>query len=258
MSARTDDNLIRDFVTKDISGAIEDFEISKKVKHAGLKGKAREIFIQKLFRSLLSHDFRFGSGTITDRYGTQARETDVILYCPEILPARDADEATGYFPLEACIYTIEVKSKVTSEEISDAIKKGQALDKLDTVYFTNRGPGSTRPITALFGFSSDLKSPTNEEFKRFRSLIDKAGRDRFGFPPIRVFCVVGRGYWYFAPDKIDGNQVDWFSSGTRGKHPEVRALISGMINTIRNEKLNRYGLPFGYYLLDDAPRIPHP
>jgi hypothetical protein len=72
------DNLIRDFVTQDISAALESFEITKKVEHQGLKGKAREIFVQRLFESLLSHDFR-------------SRETDVILYCPEIMPARDPD-----------------------------------------------------------------------------------------------------------------------------------------------------------------------
>jgi hypothetical protein len=73
MNAKPVDNLIRDFITQDISAALESFEITKKVEHQGLKGKAREIFVQKLFRSLLSHDFRFGSGTITDRYGKQAR-----------------------------------------------------------------------------------------------------------------------------------------------------------------------------------------
>ena len=28
-----------------------------------------------------------------------------------------------------------------------------------------------------------------------------------------------------------------------------------MLNTIRSEKLRRYGLPFGYYLLDYEPTI---
>src|SRR6266508_4002978 len=253
------DNLIREFVMQDISAALESFEITKKVEHQGLKGKAREIFVQKLFESLLSHDFRFGSGTITDRHGKQARETDVILYCPEIMPARDPDEAAGYFPVEACIYTIEVKSTVSKAEISDAIKKGQALDQLESIFFSNRGPASTRPITVLFGFSSDLKSGPDQEFNRFRSMINEAGLNRFGLPSVRVFCIVGKGYWYFAPGNVDGKDGHyWFSSGATGEHPEMRALISGMINTIRSEKLARYGLPFGSYLLDEGPRIPHP
>jgi Domain of unknown function (DUF6602) len=235
------DNLIRDFVTQDISAALESFEITKKVEHQGLKGKAREIFVQRLFESLLSHDFR-------------SRETDVILYCPEIMPARDPDEAAGYFPVEACIYTIEVKSTVSKAEISDAIKKGQALDQLESI-----GPASTRPITVLFGFSSDLKSGPDQEFNRFRSMINEAGLNRFGLPSVRVFCVVGKGYWYFARGNVDGKDgLYWFSSGATGEHPEMRALISGMINTIRSEKLARYGLPFGSYLLDEGPRIPHP
>ena len=98
------DNLIRDFIRRDIAGAIEAFEITKKIEHQGLKGKAREIFVQKLFKSLLSADFKFGSGVITDRHGNQAKETDVILYCPEIMPSRDADEATGIFPRSLMAY----------------------------------------------------------------------------------------------------------------------------------------------------------
>jgi hypothetical protein len=48
MNAKPVDNLIRDFITQDISAALESFEITKKVEHQGLKGKAREIFVQKL------------------------------------------------------------------------------------------------------------------------------------------------------------------------------------------------------------------
>jgi hypothetical protein len=133
------DNLLRDLIIGDIAAAMESFEITKRIEHQGLKGKAREIFVKKLFQKLISDDFQFGSGIITDRYGKQARETDVVLHCPEIMPATDAREAAGYFPVESCIYAIEVKSTVTSQEIEDAIKKGQALEALDPLYFTERG-----------------------------------------------------------------------------------------------------------------------
>ena len=130
------DNLLRTLIIKDIESAMKEFEITRKIEHKGLKGKAREIFVKKLFEKLVSSDFQFGSGIITDRYGKQANETDVILHCPEVMPARDAREAVGYFPIESCIYAIEVKSTVTAQEIDDAIKKGQALDALESVYVT--------------------------------------------------------------------------------------------------------------------------
>ena len=250
------DNLIRNFILQDIAIAMNSFELTKDIEHQGLKGKAREIFVEKLFRSLLSEDFRFGSGVITDRYGKQAKETDVILHCQEVLPARDATEAVGYFPIESCIYTIEVKSTVTKQEIEDAIRKGQALDALECIFFTNLGPISTRPITVLFGFSSDLKSGPKEEFQRFKAVIDAAGLGRFGVPPIRVLCIAGKGYWYV---EAAGNlhTMQWKRTTDSGQYQysEILSLIAGMLNTVRGEKLRRYGLPFGHYLLDDAPSL---
>jgi len=233
---------------------MDSFERTRAVEHQGLKGKAREIFVKRLFQSLLSSDFQFGSGVITDRLGNQAKETDVILHCPEILPARDAREAVGYFPIESCIYAIEVKSVVTSKEIEDAIKKGQALDNLDSIYYTNNGPLSTRPITALFGFSSDLRSGPKEEFQRFKSLVNAAGIGRFGAPPIRVLCVAGKGYWYYGKAN-NSPTIQWHRTTDSGQYQyaEILSLIAGILNSIRLEKHQRYGLPFGHYLLNDAP-----
>jgi hypothetical protein len=240
-------NLIRDFVTRDVSKAIESYKLAASLKHQGLKGKAREIFVQQLFRPLLSADFGLGSGTITDKYGNQSGETDVVLYCPEIMPPIDAKEPAGYFPIEACIYAFEVKSVVTAAELKDAIKKAQAIDRLESIHFTNRGPASTRPIVTLFGFSSDLKSGPEKEFARFKALIDVAGPNKFGLPSIRVFCVVGKGYWFW--------NNGWHRLGIETKHAEVLGLVAGVLNSIRAEKQNRYGLPFGHYILDDAPII---
>jgi hypothetical protein len=245
-------NLIRNFIRNDIAAAIRSFETTKRVKHRGLKGAAREIFVEKLFRSLLSDDFRLGHGVITDIAGKQARETDVILYCPEVMPAHSADEAVGYFPIEACIYTIEVKSKITAAEIKDAIKKGMALAVLDSMHHSHLPSISTRPITALFAFSSDLKSDGDAEFERFRNLIERAGPDRFGVPPIRVLCVVGKGYWF--SHNQTSNEWHWYKLGAdQGKHGEVLGLISGIINSVRTEKFRRYNLLFGHYLLHEVP-----
>jgi hypothetical protein len=248
MSAPPADNLIRDFVRRDISAAIQAFEITRKIEHQGLKGKAREIFVRNLFRSLLSNDFQFGSGVITDQFGKQAKETDVILYCPEVMPARDAGEAAGIFPIEACIYAIEVKSMLSATEITDAVEKGRALATLDCVFFNQLGPISSRPITALFAFSSDLRSDGDAEFERFYKIVDGAGKDRFGVPYVRVLCVVGKGYWYWIQD-------GWFRLGASGPLDEVVGLTAGLLNSVRSEKLRRYGLPFGHYLLTDTPVV---
>jgi hypothetical protein len=98
-----------------------------------------------------------------------------------------------------------------------------------------------------------MTSDPTEEFNRFKALIEAAGMSKFGVPFIRVFCVVGKGYWYFAEQELHGEKArGWWRSGTCGSHPEFVALVAGVLNSIRSEKQRRYGLPFGYYLIDDG------
>ena len=88
------------------------------------------------------------------------------------------------------------------------------------------------------------------------ALLDAAGLGKFGIPPIRVLCIAGKGYWF---SQMVGNpptiQWHWTAASGQFQYSEILSLITGMLNTIRSEKLRRYGLPFGYYLLDYEPTI---
>jgi hypothetical protein len=254
---RDNSNLIRDFARKDVANAIAAFESSRKIEHPGVKGRAREIFTQRLLRKFLSADFAFGSGIIIDRFGAQSSETDLILHCPEVLPPYLLDHTAGYFPVESAIYAFEVKSRLTNGEIADAVKKFARLDQLENLFHPQFDQLSSFPITVLFAFESDLKKSPQDEFERFKAALDNAGPNKHGVPVIRVFCVIGRGYWYHADAWINGKKRrGWWHIRADEDHNEVLGLVGGVINTVRSEKLKRYGLAFGNYIITEHPVSP--
>ena len=89
------------------------------VDHPGMKGKIREIAVKNLFKPLLTKNIAIGSGKIVDHRGIQSKETDVILYSNDIHPAilYSEHDDIGLFPVETCLYAIEVKSTNIDDEV---------------------------------------------------------------------------------------------------------------------------------------------
>lgn len=120
------------------------------INHAGLRGRVREITVENLLRPFLLGQFDIGTGKITDFEGNQSAETDIVIYSRNILPPIMYSERDGIFPIEACFYALEVKSKVTSEEIADSVQKAATLWQIKSL-----APGNGI-VPALFAFDTDL------------------------------------------------------------------------------------------------------
>ena len=106
-------------------------------------------------------------------------------------------ERFGVFPVDSCIATIEVKSKLTTTEIDDTIAKSNRMQNLK--YAPGKFSSVGRPLPhnvgvvtrALFAFESDM--------------LDKDELVRYGerdtnyqkVPKIKTFCVMGKGTWCF-------------------------------------------------------------
>jgi hypothetical protein len=128
--------IFRDHIINNIKKAMHDFSNATRVNHPGLKGRIREIVLSNLFRPILPLGMEIGNGKIIDYLDNQSRETDVIIYTRNILAPILYDEKTGMFPIESCIYAIEIKSKLTASEIKDSIAKGEDLRSLK--YMVNK------------------------------------------------------------------------------------------------------------------------
>lgn len=240
-------DLIRIEYMNAIRAAFASAENAKRMEHAGLTGRAREIFVQQMLRPALPPYVELGSGKIVDSRNHTSAETDVIVFSRQTLPPLVFESGFGVYPAEACIYAIEVKSKLTAVELSSTIDKFQRLKDLhylppalDLAY---RPIGDPTPpvIPLLFAYDTDLTN--KEELERYRELDAEADTN----PAIPVFCVVGRGYWWFKPNEP---AEKWIKHLPTDDHDEVIEIIAGIANTIPDQIVAKGRPRFGEYLLD--------
>lgn len=210
------------------------------LSHPGEKGRIREILIQQLFRPLLPSDLGIGSGFIVSSNGEVSCQHDIVIYDKAILPPILFDLSTGFFPIESVLYSIEIKSKLTRQELKSSHIAAQYLARLPLLgidgKFSFDGP---RPISSVFALGSDLKDVGQSETERYNRI--RNGEPAF----ISVICVVGRGYWW----QDDGVWRDWPE-----KHhlSEVIGMLGGIMNSLPRmyEQRRTARPPFGTYLID--------
>src|SRR5258705_12991739 len=81
-----------------------------------------------------------------------------------------------------------------------------------------------------------------EELARYRELDEEADTN----PAIPVFCVVGRGYWWFKPNEPSEK---WMNHLANEEHDEVIDFIGGVANTVPDQILLKGRPRFGNYII---------
>jgi hypothetical protein len=215
-----------------ISSAIAAAKEVGAVEHPGLVGQLREILVRELLRPILPPSVGFGTGKIVDHLGNESRQVDVIVYDRSLMPPLlYGVEDVGLYPVEACLYAIEVKSKATAESVRDAIRNAASVGALEYApEFSRDGVPIDRVIAALFAFGSTTRSGGNERDR----LVESQSSQWFPIAtddgpvrvrPIRVACVVSRGYGYF-----EDRSFGWLDSP--GDNDEVLWCIAGIANSL--------------------------
>ena len=233
------------FVTE-VDRAVKEASQAGAIEHPGMTGTVREIVLSKLLQPVLPPEVKTGTGKLTDISGTLSDQIDVVLYSPSILPPSLYDAKNGIFPVESALYTIEVKSTLTAQNLTDAIENARSIRKLSLLPTDHWVAGdrtekaTAYPITSLFAFSSDLSGEGKTELDRYREVDEGADQA----PAIGVICVRGKGYWHFKGS--DG--VLWKFAPPTNTYDEVLDFLGGMTNTIP-QLLSVKGRPrLGHYL----------
>ncbi len=213
--------------------------------------------MRELLRPLLPPHIAAGKGKIVDHVGNQSAEIDIVVYDRSALPPLLYDDAGfGVFPVEACLYAIQVKSTSSRANLVDVINKGKSL--ADLVYLREACGGLGNPIRpvipAYFAFKSDLQSPMGaevpeiERWREHHAPADFQYEDVFiegwqavPYPPLRVLCVVGQGYGFYTGQH-------YTTVAAAKLHAEIVAFVTGIANTLLRPSPRAQGLPFGYYL----------
>lgn len=229
--------VISDLLFKRIASAVASADAVKGISHLGLRGRAREIFVNELLLPLPGQIV--GTGAVVDSMGNQSGQSDIIVFDKSILPPELFSEGEGLFPIEACAYVIEVKSKLTAHELKAAHENAGRLWSLQPLVEV------FRPFHVVFAFGSDLKGDEIvDELNRYRKLDLRATE----FPQVRVFCVAGKGYAYF-DDR--SRPPHWRYLKANREFEEIANFLGGFANTLPDFRRNRISIsiPYGNYLL---------
>lgn len=245
--------LLRNEIKKEVISALQAYADISDLDHSGLRGRIREIITERLLKPILPPGVEIGTGKITDSLGNLSAETDIIIYSRLTLPSLVYGYSTGLFPVEACIYSIEVKSVLTASELKDSLKKVKrlkALKYLNSFYplnFINPiGPPSSFVIPALFAFSTDLTQDGLGEIERYKKYDNNADTA----PLIPVLCIPKRGYWWF---KSDEPGKKWIFHLPTSDFDEIIDFIGGLANTIPVEIIKKGQPYYGNYIIQPRP-----
>jgi hypothetical protein len=215
------------------------------VSHHGLKGQLREIIIRDLLRPLLPADIGIGSGEIISSCDQHSPQQDVVLFDRRIVPPILLEETHGIFPVEAVLFSIEVKSTLNRAELRQSHENAQQLQALK--YLAGEVDDFGRPvmrmpilplISSLIAFSSDLTSPPEIELQRYQEIY--AGDE----PSLKSICIVDRGCWMLA---TNGTWVTW---ETGYQFAELLGFMVLIMNSYRQIAASRSQPFLGQYLTD--------
>lgn len=240
--------IFRDRLINSIKNAIHESNSISQIDHSGLIGRYREILSSKMLEPMLPEGYKIGSGKICDRFGNLSDETDLIIYNASILPPVLYSERDGIYPMEACYYSLEIKSKLTAAEVKDAYRKGVKLVKL-LMKNTNQDYSSNSAfnlpvLLTLFAFDSDLNGDKKTELERYAE-IDP---DWLQKPIYRAICVIGKGYWYYCSEP-----KQWVFLSSSENFDEVVDLVGGISNTVSKANLAPRIGSIGQYISIERP-----
>jgi hypothetical protein len=241
-----------------INEALRTHEEARKENHPGLAGLAREITIELLLRPLLPPDIAIGTGKIVDSEGKESTQLDVILHDAGILPAAVYGNRFGLFPIEACLYVVEIKSTASARaaiEVRHAAKTLAALQpkpgvvgvptehqSVGTLMEAREVGAGYFPNYSYFAFSTDLveDGPLTRERDRVLSEV-KSHHDLH----LCSICISGR-----VTSSWSRSKSEWVDVPASEKYDEVVYFLSTILNTLAKMRVMRPYPNIGRYLWD--------
>lgn len=189
-------NMLRKCVSK-----IEaDFNYSAEIDHNATKGLFREMIIKNILRPFLPGEYGISSGQAFDKDGTMSEQLDIVLYDALHSYIAPFSDDFIYFPCESVYGIIEVKSKLTTKTLCEAMCNIQSLkalkrESIDTFHIDPMKPlkinnikwdinATNEYIGIIFAYESDLR--INTLLNHIRKNVENGTIQREHIPNIIV------------------------------------------------------------------------
>lgn len=231
--------IYRSRIISSIAGAIRHADDAAQLDHLAIRGRLREVTLKELIEPLLPNGIEAATGVVVDSDGRQSSQIDIIVYSTSLLPSFMRVGEQAVVPVEACIQAIEVKSRLTAEEMRDAIKKAHTIKGLNLL-MNAKTPFKVSPIFSLFAFGSDLSGDAKTEMDRYLECKDEKADARSSYVLLNDFCVVGKGYWYM--------DSGWSFTPPTDEFDEVIHMLAMTANSIPEWVMYRGSPRFGSYI----------
>jgi Domain of unknown function (DUF6602) len=201
-------------IDSQISLAMERAEDAQELIHKGLRGRAREIFIRDLLRPFINPNFGICTGVVVDSEGGQSSQIDIIIYDKTLLPPILLTAEEGIIPCESTLATIEIKSKLTSEELRKSVQNARSVKALRP-QFHEPNPTTkqkTSIICSVFSYKSG-RNPENESrtIQKYVREENKNNTDQIVHIPISASCIGDSAFTYcqrFDPENPSKQRFD--------------------------------------------------
>jgi hypothetical protein len=208
--------LANDVLIARVKGVLQAASSISGLQQPLVKGRLRELLVDQLLQPMLPPALGIGNGIIVDSEGGSSGEIDIVIFNRDILPPLLFSERDGIFPVEACLYAVEIKSMLRVSHLEETLSKFDKIQRLKRL----EGANPTEPIGTVFAFASDVGGSDDDILRRCDDLDPSVP------PLIRVGCVAGRQYWYY-----DVEKDCWGVFDSDEKHHEVVSFVGGFTNT---------------------------
>ncbi len=153
--------------------------ISNRMTNPGEKGRNNEHVLGAFLNDTLPRRYSVSTGKVVAAGGEESGQIDLIVHDRVNAPALVDARARSFVPVESTYASISVKTKLTKEEMRDALESIASARKLprkaairyDTNHkITLREEDTLQPRGFVFGFKSSWTSPKSAD-NAFRELL---------------------------------------------------------------------------------------
>lgn len=243
---------LRRLLDGNIKKALADAKLASSIKHPGLIGKLRELFLDNLIIPLLNSRYSTGSGKLTDHEGHLSKEIDLCVYSTSLLPGFffSSREDIGIYPIESVLGCFEIKSILSLNEMRDAYAKFSLLEK--ELQYT---PGThdqlhrpvphyfSKPECSIFAYDIDRKSYGVTTILDMYKKVDPGWNTN---PLISSICVADKGC-------LIHTTKGWLHMAYNSEsqvNEEIIFYLCAMIQGFPLKEISRGTPRIGYYLTD--------
>lgn len=240
---------------KKLAESIIHFAISRsndvsELNHSGLKGRAREIFAKNLLTPFLSPNVGICTGIVVDSQGGSSRQIDIIVYDKTLIPSLMFTNEEGIVPIESVLATIEVKSKLTREELLKSVQNSHSVKNLIAKFteVMTEIPEKSSTICCVFSFSSDSKPES--ELCRLEEIVLEVneGTEKKVYVPLSGVCVAETSFIKCSNIEYEDTPVPTFETITKNSTMNFMVFLIDQISIMERQ---RSKMLISHYFLGD-------